>query len=350
MNAQKLKLLVCFIGLNLTMACVSSSTNSEESWSIAIHAGAGVIERDTDPAVVARYYESLGSALRVGQGMLDAGATALDTAEAVVVLLENDPLFNAGKGAVFNAAAEHELDSSIMNGEDLSCGAVAGVRTVKNPIRLARAVMEKTRHVLLSGVGAEAFADTMKSIERVPQSYFSTDHRRAALEKKLKTQAQARADLSARGLPDDQVKSTVGCVVLDQHGNLAAATSTGGLTAKRWGRIGDSPIIGAGTYAANDTCAVSCTGTGEEYIRHGVARDVADRMRYLGTSLSTSAEHVVHKILQPDDGGLISVDRHGNISMPYNTLGMFRAAATSSGRSEVAIWDEAIPVSPASQP
>ncbi len=326
--------ILVFSSLALIMGCASSP--AREDWAIAIHAGAGVISKDTPVEEVATYKASLAAALDHGRAMLASGATAMDTVESVVEMLENNPLFNAGKGAVYNAEGGHELDSSIMDGSTLGCGAVAGVTTVKNPIHLARRVMEKTPHVLLSGAGAEAFADTQSDIARVSQDYFHTEKRLKSLKRVLRRQAKEHSSIPQPSL--SELKSTVGCVVLDLGGNLAAATSTGGMTAKRFGRVGDSPIIGAGTYAANDTCAVSCTGTGEEYIRHGVARDVADRMRYLGVSLEKATKSVIFDVLKAGDGGLISVDRRGNIALTFNTLGMFRAWATASGPNHVAIW------------
>ncbi|MCB9908609.1 MAG: isoaspartyl peptidase/L-asparaginase [Planctomycetes bacterium] len=314
-----------------------------DTWAIAIHAGAGVIDKDAPAEEIEGTRVDLEEALRLGQRMLADGASGLDTVEAVVMMLENNPRFNAGKGAVYTADGHHELDASIMNGETLACGAVAGVTSIKNPIRLARRVMEKTRHVLLAQAGAEAFADSQPDIERVDQEYYSTQKRFDSWQRWQAEQAKSAAvtDPAERSTsdPENLWKSTVGCVVLDRAGNLAAATSTGGMTGKRFGRIGDSPIIGAGTYAANDTCAVSCTGTGEEYIRHNVARDIADRMRYLGQTTEQAAHAVIFDVLQPDDGGVIVVGADGSISMPFNTNGMFRGAANSAGRFDVAIWE-----------
>ncbi|MEZ6002678.1 MAG: isoaspartyl peptidase/L-asparaginase [Planctomycetota bacterium] len=298
------------------------------TWSIAIHAGAGTIDRDAPQAKIDQAKAGLQAALDLGTRMLESGASALDTVEAVILVLEDDPQFNAGRGAVFTATGGHELDASIMDGTNLGCGAVTGVTTVRHPITLARRVMEQSPHVLFAGPGAEAFADTQADIERVPGTFFDTDARREALERWKQRQAEAK----------ETFKSTVGCVVLDRAGNLAAGTSTGGMTGKRFGRVGDSPIVGAGTYADNKTCAVSCTGTGEEYIRHGVARDIAARMAYLGNSPTEAAHAVIHTVLQPEDGGVIVVGRNGSIAMEFNTGGMYRAAGDSTGRREVAIW------------
>ncbi len=322
---------------SLCCSCTSNHRVPAPKWSIAIHAGAGVIAKGKDQSEVLAYRDSLSEALAQGRKMLSEGATAMETVEEVVVLLEDNPLFNAGRGAVYNEVGKHELDASIMDGSNLSCGAVAGVMTVKNPIRLAKRVMTATRHVLLAGRGAEKFADTQSDIERVAPSYFDTEGRLRSLQRALKARRKSAANMKV--FRRQELRSTVGCVVRDQAGNLAAATSTGGMTAKRWGRVGDSPLVGAGTYANNDTCAVSCTGTGEEYIRHGVAYDVAARMRYRGDSLEEAARAVVFEVLAKDDGGLIAVDSQGNMTLVFNTLGMFRGAADSSGHFEVAIWE-----------
>jgi beta-aspartyl-peptidase (threonine type) len=298
-------------------------------YALAVHGGAG-IEPDRMTAEQRGDYEkSLAAALERGRAILAEGGTALDAVEQVVRLLEDDPLFNAGRGAVFNSAGAHELDASMMDGRTKACGAVAAVRTVKNPISLARLVMTETRHVLLIGDGAEQFADEMrhrKQIERVENSWFSTPGRRADWERALERERQQKAQQSGKG--------TVGCVALDRHGNLAAAASTGGLTNKRFGRVGDSPIIGAGTYADNSTCAVSCTGTGEEFIRHAIAFRVSALMSFKDVSLADAVREAL-AVLPREAGGLIAVGADGSISMQMNTAGMARAAADSTGRFEV---------------
>ena len=294
----------------------------QREWAIAIHGGAGGLATDTPDEIRDRYIGGLEAALSAGKRLLEAGGSSLDAVEEVIAILEDDIQFNAGRGAVFNAAGKHELDASIMDGETLAGGGVAGVRTVKNPIRLARKVMEQTRHVLLAGAGAEAFADAT-GVERVEPEYFYSEKRWLALQQKLES-----AD-----------KGTVGVVALDRDGNLAAGTSTGGLTAKMPGRVGDSPIIGAGTYADNRRCAVSGTGVGEQYIRHSAAYAVGALMAYEGLSLQQAVDRVIDETLAPGDGGLIAVDPQGNIAMRYNTTAMFRGAADSAGRFEVKIWD-----------
>ncbi len=303
------------------------------TWAIAIHGGAGTLGKNRPKEELATYEAALQRALSHGRDLLAGGAQALDVCEAVVRILEDEPLFNAGKGAVFNAAGEHELDASIMDGRTRRCGAVAGVRTVKNPITLARLVMLQTPHVLLMGAGAEQFADST-GVERVPNDWFDTPARQRALERALQQQKRTAAALPAT--PSDRY-GTVGCVVRDQQGNLAAATSTGGMTAKRFGRVGDAPVIGAGNYA-DDVVAVSCTGTGEEFIRHVVAHSIAARMRFGGQSLAEATRAVVFDVLQKDDGGLIAVDAAGNVALPFNSEGMYRGAADGNGRFEVAIF------------
>jgi beta-aspartyl-peptidase (threonine type) len=296
-------------------------------WAFAIHGGAGGLSRDgIDSDREAAIRAALEGALRAGVESLEGGASSLDTIERVLRILEDDPLFNAGKGAVYTHEGTHELDAAVMRGEDLATGAVAGVRNVKNPVSLARLVMERTEHVLLVGSGAEAFANEM-GVALVEQDYFHTEERFKALER-------------ARGAErePDEKHGTVGAVALDQAGNLAAATSTGGRTNKRFGRVGDVPIVGAGTYANNQTCAVSGTGKGEEFIRHAVAGSISKLMEYRGSSLEEAAREIIHGILEPNDGGVIAVGADGSIAMEFNTEAMFRGAADSEGRLEISIW------------
>ena len=304
------------------------------TWAIAIHGGAGTLGKDRPAAELAEYEAVLTTALQRGKDMLAGGAEALDVCEAVVRILEDDPHFNAGYGAVFNAVGAHELDASIMDGATMRCGAVAGVRTVKNPVSLARLVMTQTPHVLLMGDGAEQFADSV-GVERVPNSHFDTPARKRALERALRERQKAAA-AALPPTPGDRY-GTVGCVVRDSRGHLAAATSTGGMTAKRFGRVGDAPVIGAGNYA-DDAVAVSCTGTGEEFIRHAIAHSVSARTKLAGQSLQQATHAVIFDVLRKDDGGLIAVDKDGNIATPFNSEGMYRGAADSAGRFEIAIF------------
>lgn len=313
-------------------------TDTPQAWALAIHGGAGVIDRSAPASEREAYEHSLRSALETGRRMLASGATAVDTVEQVVRVLEEDPRFNAGKGAVFTYEGGHELDASIMDGSTLACGAVAGVRTVRSPIGLARRVMERSPHVLMAGEGAERFADA-QGVERVDNSWFDTPRRRQQWEQRRREIDTGPRAIHGSSGGRERGYGTVGAVALDAHGRLAAATSTGGMTCKRYGRVGDSPIIGAGTYA-DAGCAVSCTGTGEEFIRHGVARQIALRVELCGQRVADAAEDVVFRRLKPDDGGVIVVGRDGSIAMVFNSDGMFRGAADASGRFEVGIWKE----------
>lgn len=308
-------------------------------FALALHGGAGVIVRQMDPTKSQLYLDALGRILDLGLGALKKGGTALDVVEEVVVALEEEPLFNAGKGAAFNAAGEHELEASIMDGRTRDCGSVIGVRTVRNPIRLARLVMTESEHVAFGGAGAELFADRME-VERVENSWFSTETRRAQWEKARSLGEGTLDDIhdDPDAAPGALDKGTVGCVALDRDGSLAAATSTGGRTNKAVGRIGDSPILGAGNYA-NECAAVSGTGVGEQFVRHTVAREVAALVEYRGSTLREAAAEVVWERLNKGDGGVIAVGRDGSFAMPFNTEGMFRAAGDSEGQRIVKIWD-----------
>jgi beta-aspartyl-peptidase (threonine type) len=321
---------------SLAAAPLAAAADGDEPMiSIAIHGGAGVIGRASMTEENERAYRAdLERALDAGYGVLEKGGSSLDAVVAAVRILEDSPYFNAGKGAVFSHAGINELDAAIMDGATLKAGAVAGVRHVKNPIELARMVMERTPHVLLAGEGAEEFA-LQQGVELVPGSYFHTERRWKQLEEAQK--AERTASVSGE---DIAYFGTVGAVARDRSGNLAAATSTGGMTNKRWGRIGDSPIIGAGTYADNATCAVSATGSGEYFMRAVVAHEICARVRLAGVTAAEAARDVVHGALEKigGDGGVIVVDRNGALSLEFNTEGMFRAARDSSGRREVAIY------------
>ena len=326
---------------NAHAADASATTPPAGKTALVIHGGAGFVPRDSisqDERVA--YHAALNRALDAGNAVLQRGGSALDAVTAAVVVMEDAPQFNAGKGAVFNAKGGHELDASIMEGHTRRAGAVAGVTTVKNPIKLARAVMERSPHVMLAAGGAEAFADTQKDIERVPNSYFDTDKRRQQLEKAQRDEA-AKGKREARTGDGDAPTyfGTVGAVALDAQGHIAAATSTGGMTNKKWGRVGDSPIIGAGTWA-DDRCGVSGTGWGEFYIRAAVAHDICARVAYRGDALAVAAEEVVNKVVPAlgGDGGAIALDRDGNIAMPFNTSGMYRAWIKSDGSRGTAVF------------
>ena len=304
---------------------------------LAIHGGAGTIERSKmTPEREQKYRTALQGALDAGYKILKEGGIALDAVEAAVRLLEDDPLFNAGKGAVFTNMGTNELDASIMDGKTLKAGAVAGLKHIKNPITLARLVMEKSPHVMLAYEGAETFGKEM-GVEFVDQKYFYTEERWNALQKK-KAEESGRAG-KKNFISDEEGRGTVGAVALDQAGNLAAATSTGGTTNKKFGRVGDSPVIGAGTYANNQTCAVSGTGDGEYFIRTVVAHDVSALMDYRGLSLPEAAQQVLDKVAKlGGTGGLIAIDKDGNTTLPFNTNGMYRGSIDLAGKSMVEIY------------
>tara|TARA_R100000750_G_scaffold17581_2_gene11598 strand:+ start:58786 stop:59781 length:996 start_codon:yes stop_codon:yes gene_type:complete len=317
-----------------------------ENFAIVIHGGAGaILKKNMTPEMEKAYQEKLQEALNSGYAILKNGGSAIDAVEKTIVVMEDSPLFNAGKGAVYTNAATNELDASIMDGKTLNAGAVSGVRNVKNPIKLVRLVMEESEHVMLSGKGAENFAKLHK-IEMVDSAYFYNEHRLKQLNK-IKDSEKIQLDHSDNDDEQGDITEfkdskfgTVGAVALDKHGNLAAATSTGGMTNKKFGRIGDSPIIGAGTYANNATCAVSCTGHGEFFIRNVVAYDVAALMEYKNLSLVDAANYVVNDKLVKlgGDGGLIAIDKDGNIAMPFNTKGMYRAYKKANGESKILIF------------
>ncbi|WP_433705016.1 isoaspartyl peptidase/L-asparaginase family protein [Paraburkholderia sacchari] len=331
---------------------------------LAIHGGAGAIARaEASDEVRAAYETALAGILTNAGRILEQGGSALDAVTEAVRLLEECPLFNAGHGAVLTSAATHELDASIMDGRNLKSGAVAGLKTVRNPVLAARAVMEHSQHVMFVAEGAEAFAQA-QGLERVAPDFFSTPLRREQLERVQRAESGQTAldhDAGANGtsgasggvplsfpadrrkdapLDEDRKLGTVGAVALDVHGNLAAATSTGGMTNKQPGRVGDSPIIGAGCYANNRTCAVSTTGTGEMFIRMVAAHDISARMEYAGASLEDAAHTVVHEKLPQIDGrgGLVAVDAQGNVAMPFNTEGMYRGFIRAGQAPVVAIY------------
>lgn len=299
-------------------------TAQRKEWAIVIHGGAGAISKEMmTPGMDSAYRASLREALSTGKEILIAGGTALEAVENTIIVLENNPLFNAGKGAVFTHDGKNELDAAIMDGSDLAAGAVAGVTDIKNPITAARFVMTKSEHVMLTGAGASRFAKE-QGLEIVPPEYFRTDKRYDELLEILKREKNG----------------TVGCCALDKNGNLAAGTSTGGMSNKRYSRVGDAPIIGAGTYANNNTCAVSATGHGEFFIRWTVAHDISALMEYKGLSLREASELVVNdKLVKAGgSGGVICIDKSGNISMPFNSKGMFRGLATADGKEGVFIY------------
>jgi len=331
-------LLLLFIAFSSTFCSGQENTRSplmhqngeDGDFVLVIHGGAGTILKanmtdEQEQQIKAKMQE----ALNVGAEILKNGGSSLDAVTETICVLEDSPLFNAGKGAVFTAEGVNEMDASIMDGRDLNAGAVAGVRSIKNPIRAARAVMEDSPHVLLAGAGADAFA-LHEGLDIVDPSYFFTQRRWDSYQKVKAKKEQG------------EKHGTVGAVALDKHGNLAAATSTGGMTYKMKGRIGDSPIIGAGTYADNNTCAVSATGHGEFFMRNVVAYDISALMKYKGISLKEAANEVIQKKLKSigGDGGIIAVDKDGNFTMTFNTAGMYRAFVTSDGEMGVLIFKD----------
>ena len=310
---------------------------------LVVHGGAGtILKSQMTPAKEQAFKIAMAEALEKGYAILYNGGSSVDAVEATIRTMEDNPLFNAGKGAVFTNSGKNELDASIMNGQTLEAGAVAGVTTVKNPIRAAKAVMEKSSHVMLAGAGAEAFAQEQE-LEMVSTDYFYTKERWEALQREKREDSlhtkTYKKDHSAVAVGDSKF-GTVGAVALDKQGNLAAATSTGGMTNKRYGRIGDSPVIGAGTYANNATCAVSCTGWGEFFIRLVMAKTVSDMMEFGKMTLKEATEEMIMKRLPAlgGNGGLIAVDTEGNIAMPFNTAGMYRGYIKSDGIKTINIY------------
>ena len=313
-----------------------------------IHGGAGVIRRGSmTPEKEKAYVAKLQEVVLAGYKALQSGKSSVDAIEIAIRMMEDSPLFNAGKGAVFTADGKNELDSSIMNGKTLAAGAVAGLHHVKNPITLARAVMEKSPHVMMVGEGAEKFAKE-QNIELVDEKYFWTQERWDALQKILQQEKEKAATPQPKGMSENFAElpynkfGTVGAIALDKDGNLAAGTSTGGMTNKKYGRVGDAPIIGAGTYANNDSCAVSATGWGEFFIRLGVARDICSLMEYRAMPIQNAADLVIHSKLQTlgGDGGIIGLDKFGNIAISFNSEGMYRAYINADGKPVVEIYKD----------
>lgn len=339
-NLSYIFLIFAFLTISCTKKIPENLQQKQNSeFGIVIHGGAGWIYKGRFSSEQEKAYsDKLAEALKTGYEILANGGDAVDAVEKTINILENSPDFNAGKGAVFAANGLNELDASIMNGKDLNAGGVAGLHHIKNPISLARLVMEKSPHVLMAGDGAEEFAKQFDNIEFVDTKYFFTEERWESLKKAQESEIEKQAGIEK----NDWKFGTVGCVVLDKNGNLAAGTSTGGMTNKKFGRIGDSPIIGAGTYADNNTCAVSATGHGEYFIRNVVAYDISALMKYKNLSLQDAAQFVINDKLkkQKGDGGVIAIDKFGNIAMPFNTQGMFRAFMLDDGIPVIKLYGE----------
>ncbi|SDG39051.1 isoaspartyl peptidase/L-asparaginase family protein [Psychroflexus sediminis] len=330
----------------LFIACHDSPKLSKEKnvaktpkFGIVIHGGAGVIKKEYMTDSLQKAYEAkLEEAINVGHKILSEGGTAVEAVKETINVMENSPLFNSGKGAVLNADGIAELDASIMEGKTRNAGAISGVQHIKNPIDLALKVMNQSDHVMLSASGAEEFAK-LHDLEFVDNSYFITENRKRALEA---SQAKEQGLSSNEFYLSNEKFGTVGCAALDKEGNLAAGTSTGGMTNKKYGRIGDSPIIGAGTYANNKTCAISATGHGEYFIRGVVAHDISAMMEYQGISLEKAAQRVIQKKLTElgGTGGIVGIDKKGNVVMEFNTPGMFRATKNMKGETEIKMYKD----------
>ena len=340
---QTLPLLTCLLFSTFANTVLAKDV----PFAIAIHGGAGTIQKDRfTPEKEAAYRDKLAESVEAGYAILEKGGTSLDALTAAINILENSPFFNAGKGAVYTHDEVHEMDASIMDGKNRQAGAVAGVKHIENPINLARLVMDNSVHVMLSGAGAETFAQS-QGVELVDNNIFDTDHRYKSLQRakaKMKKAKQENKDYQAAhfALDTEYKMGTVGAVALDKFGNIAAGTSTGGMTNKRYGRIGDAPVIGAGTFADNASCAVSATGHGEYFIRYNVAADICARVQYQGKSIEQAGKEVIHDVLMPigGTGGVIIIDTQGNISLPFNTKGMYRATKSNSQATYVGIFKD----------
>ncbi len=354
------KSLICVLALALVTSCEQKATTGTQQaataanetpavkYVMAIHGGAGtILKENMTPEKEAAYKAALTEALQTGYQQLKSGKSSLDAVEATIHIMEESPLFNAGKGAVFTHDGKNELDAAIMDGKTLAAGAVAGITTVRHPISAARAVMEKSEHVMLVGPGAEKFAQEA-GLEIVSPKFFYTQERWDGLQKAIENDpAKSQLDHDGKtslklGIENiDNKFGTVGAVALDNNGNLAAGTSTGGMTNKKYGRVGDAPIIGSGTYANNITAAISCTGWGEFYIRNVVAYGISALMEYKGLPVAEAAQTMLDKVAEMGgDGGLIALDKNGNVSLPFNTAGMYRGTVTEDGKIEIKIYKE----------
>ncbi|WP_460220224.1 isoaspartyl peptidase/L-asparaginase family protein [Psychroserpens sp. MEBiC05023] len=320
------------------------SHQNKANFAIIIHGGAGtILKKNMTPEKETAFKTTLEKAIRTGYNILKDGGTSLDAVQKTINIMEDSPLFNAGKGAVFTNTESNELDASIMDGKTLNAGASAGTTTVRNPINLARVIMDESPHVMMAGVGADTYAKE-QGLVIVDPSYFYTEHRSKALKRAMEAERIELDHDDKQAFYDPEIKNfkfgTVGCAALDKYGNLAAGTSTGGMTNKRYGRVGDAPIIGAGTYANNNSCAVSSTGWGEYFIRSMVAYDISALMQYKGLSLKEAAREVIHTKVQNlgGDGGIVAVDKDGNMVAEFNTAGMYRASMNDKGDIEIGIY------------
>ncbi|MDZ7659892.1 isoaspartyl peptidase/L-asparaginase [Fodinibius sp.] len=342
------KKLIGLLAVLIVVGCTQSDAqqeNQQKEWALALHGGAGAISEDRPDSVKQAYFDDLDEALTIGEDILSNGGSAADAVEKVINYLEDNPRFNAGKGAVFTHDGEHELDAAFMIGNTREAGAVTGVKTVKNPITLARKVMETSKHVMFATEGAERYADKV-GVERVDQDYFYTESRYKALQRALEEEKEGDGKQSSLIPKEDKTAlyadgekyGTVGAVAVDKDGQIVAGTSTGGMTNKKFGRVGDVPIIGSGTYAS-DVVAVSMTGWGEKIMRAVSGHTVSAYMKYKPASLEEAGDYLLQDVLNPGEAGMIAVDKYGNIYTNMNTNGMFRGSSDSEGNREVAIWD-----------
>ena len=347
MSKYNISLSVSLAAIMMMSSTAALAQATERPFAIAIHGGAGTIKKEKfTPEREKAYRAKLAEAVEAGYSVLDKGGASLDAVTAAINVLENSPFFNAGKGAVYTHNETHEMDASIMDGKNRQAGAVAGVKHIENPINLARLVMEESVHVMLSGDGAEEFA-SQQGVALVDNTIFDTEGRYKSLlraKAKMKKAEDELKDYQAahQALAIEYKVGTVGAVALDKMGNIAAGTSTGGMTNKRFGRIGDSPVIGAGTFAENESCAVSATGHGEYFIRYNVAADICARVKYQGKSIEQAGNEVIHDVLMPvgGTGGVIIIDTKGNISLPFNTKGMYRATKSNGSPTYVGIFKD----------
>ena len=327
----------------LFLICFSFSLHAKENQiAIAIHGGAGtILKSNMTPELEKQYHEKMQEALKAGYKVLQDGGSSVEAVQAAIIIMEDSPLFNAGKGAVFTHQKTNELDASIMEGKTLNAGAIAGVKTVKNPIKLAAAVMDQSVHVMMTGEGAETFAKQV-GMEFVSPDYFHTERRYKQIEKVLnESKGKKTAQVENEQVwPDDKKFGTVGAVALDKEGNLAAATSTGGMTNKQYGRVGDAPIIGAGTYADNNACAISATGHGEYFIRAAVAHDICARVLYKGISLQKASDEVIQEklVVMKGEGGIVGLSPKGEPVFSFNSAGMYRGYIDTNGKIYTGIY------------
>lgn len=340
------KKIIVLMVVGLMMGCANADNQqadtqrdtTKKDWALVVHGGAGAISQDKPDSVKQAYREDMDKALSIGEEILKNGGSALDAVESVINYLENNPRFNAGKGAVYTHEGGHELDAAIMVGNTRNAGAITGVRTIKNPISLARLVMENSKHVMFAGDGAEEYANQF-DLERVNQSYFHTEQRHRAWKRSLQDDAQSSNTMqeSEPLYSDGEKFGTVGCVAVDKNGQIVAGTSTGGMTNKKFGRVGDVPIIGSGTYAS-DEVAVSMTGWGEKIMRAVSGHTVSAYMKYKPATIKEAGDYLLQDVLNPGEAGMIAVDKYGNTYMNMNTKGMYRAKSDSEGNRKVAIY------------